>query len=147
MGKKQFKEQVAKGGFVEWMELAGNFYGTRKAEVEIGLLWEGVTPVLRMDPRGAWKLAVMCREHSPPFDRVNLITFMVVPPDRKTLQQRLLARDGGDKSDPDFVKRMRAVDEYELPMLAQMHFAVINYENEQKRASEVVEEEVGRYRT
>src|SRR3989344_4685943 len=75
MDKKKFKEQVEAGAFVEWIELADNFYGTRKAEVEEAILWEK-TPVIRMDPRGAWRLAVMCREGTPPFDRVNLIAVM-----------------------------------------------------------------------
>jgi guanylate kinase len=144
MNKDKFKEQAEAGAFVEWIELADNYYGTRKAEVEEAMLWEE-TPVLRMDPRGAWRLATMCREGTPPFDRVNLIAVMILPPDHETLERRLLARDGGDSNSPDFKKRMRAVDEYELSLLPEMHFAVINYEGMQLEASGAVETIVNKY--
>ena len=59
VGKEEFSQLVSEGAFLEWAEVHGNFYGTRKAWVEEKVR-EGWIVILEIDVQGA--LQVMGRK-------------------------------------------------------------------------------------
>jgi guanylate kinase len=62
LGKKDFRERIARNEFAEWEEVyAGNYYGTFKTEIE--RLWlEGKHVLFDVDVKGGLKLKEIYRE-------------------------------------------------------------------------------------
>lgn len=55
LSKEEFKEKIENGGFLEWAEVHGNYYGTPKEPVE-RLLAEGKDVILEIDVQGAMQV-------------------------------------------------------------------------------------------
>ena len=84
VSKEEFKEKVQSNGFLEWAIVYDQFYGTPVEDVN-ALIKEGKIGVLEIDVQGARSI----RTH-PMVDEVSLF---IVPPNLKTLKQRLTDRN------------------------------------------------------
>ncbi|MBF0285332.1 MAG: guanylate kinase [Magnetococcales bacterium] len=85
-----FHQQVAAGGFLEWAEVFGNFYGTSRAVVEQAI-GEGHVLLLAIDWQGARNVRAML----PPEDVVSV---SILPPSLESLRQRLANRGQDDEA-------------------------------------------------
>ena len=77
--KEEFKEKIDNGGFLEWAEVHGNFYGTPKAPVE-KLLAEGKDVILEIDVQGAMQVKESGGEGAYIF---------ILPPSMEELRNRI----------------------------------------------------------
>lgn len=77
-----FKKIIDEGGFFEWANVFGNYYGTSKAGVE-GQLESGTDVFLDID----WQGARQIREQVP-----SVRTVFIVPPSLDVLRNRLVGR-------------------------------------------------------
>lgn len=77
-----FKEKIAQGEFVEWVENYGQFYGTARASIQ-PLLEQGLDLLIDVEPRGAKEL------------KINFpggIFVFILPPSWQELKNRLIKR-------------------------------------------------------
>jgi len=77
-----FRAMKEAGGFVEWARVHGNYYGTSRDQLEQHL-HQGRDVLLEIDVQGA-------RQVKGHFPGASFI--FILPPDRKTLENRLLHR-------------------------------------------------------
>jgi len=83
VGRESFTALREQGGFLEWAEVHGNFYGTSRAAV-VAETAAGRDVVLDIDVQGARQI----RER----DDVAAISIFVLPPSPKELERRLHGR-------------------------------------------------------
>jgi guanylate kinase len=98
--RKEFREWIKEGRFVEYAEVYGNYYGTPKKPLE-STLDKGLHVLMDVDVQGAKNLMKAYPEG---------IYFFIMPPDIAELERRLKKRD----TDHDEVIRNRlskALDE------------------------------------
>lgn len=84
---EEFKELIARGDFLEWAEVFGNYYGTSRAAIEAHLA-QGIDVFLDID----WQGARQIREQMP------TKSIFILPPSREELERRLIGR-GQDSSE------------------------------------------------
>ncbi len=116
--KEQFQELINAGGFLEWAEVHGNFYGTSQEAVD-QWLDQGYDVFLDIDVQGARQV----NEAAP-----DAISIFITPPSWPEQERRL--RDRGTDSDETIAlrlnnakKEMRDIDDYD--------FVIVNDELEQ----------------
>ena len=80
--KEDFLKEVEAGGFLEWAEVYGNYYGTPKAKVEEKLA-AGIDVVLEIDIQGALNV----KEAYP-----EGIFIFILPPSMAELRKRITGR-------------------------------------------------------
>jgi guanylate kinase len=90
----EFKERVARGEFLEYAEVFGNYYGTHRGTLD-GAVSEGKDLVLDIDVQGAAQLKSKLPE---------AVTIFVLAPSRQILEQRLRAR--GEDTDAVIERRL-----------------------------------------
>jgi guanylate kinase len=86
--RADFETMIAKGEFLEWAEVFGNYYGTHRGVLEEARA-RGLDLVLDIDVQGARQLQCRIPE---------AVTIFILPPSRTILEQRLRAR-GEDRED------------------------------------------------
>jgi len=79
---EQFQKKIAEGGFLEYAEVYGNYYGTPKQKV-IDKLSAGIDVVLEIDIQGALNV----KETYP-----NGIFIFILPPSMHELRKRITGR-------------------------------------------------------
>lgn len=84
VSKKQFKEDIEKGNFLEYAEFVGNYYGTPREKVE-ELREQGKNVFLEIEINGAKQVMQNIND-----DRV--ISFFLMPPTFKALENRIRKR-------------------------------------------------------
>lgn len=91
ISEERFRELIAQGSFVEYQEVyPGRFYGTLKSEVQ--RIWnKGHVIIFDVDVKGAWNLKRYFGE--------SALSILILPPDLKTLEQRLRGRDTDSEAD------------------------------------------------
>lgn len=91
ISEERFRELIARGSFVEYQEVyPGRFYGTLKSEVQ--RIWDkGHVIIFDVDVKGAWNLKRYFGEAA--------LSILILPPDLKTLEQRLRSRDTDSEAD------------------------------------------------
>lgn len=94
--RQQFQDRIAEGGFLEWTEFLGNFYGSPRPSVDAGQ-----DIVLEIELHGAQQV----KDQHP-----EAIVVFVRPPSREEQQRRLQGR--GD-SPEHVVERLRKAEEEE----------------------------------
>jgi len=109
----EFNQLVSEGAFLEWAEVHGHYYGTRKAWVE-EKLGEGWIVMLEIDVQGA--LQVMQR-------KIDQTSVFVTPSDREVAHERLRAR--GTETVEDIERRIRN-SEWEYAQLNHFDYIVVN---------------------
>jgi guanylate kinase len=102
--KEEFQQKVQEKGFLEWAIVYDQFYGTPVENVN-ELIKQGKIAVLEIDVQGSRSV----RTH-PMVDEVSLF---IVPPDKKTLEQRLKDRntENVDQLERRLKEAVREVDE------------------------------------
>lgn len=95
LSEAEFKQRVAEGGFFEYAQVHGNYYGTPRKEVEAALK-KGQSLVLVIDVQGG--AAVKGK-------RSDSVLVFLAPPSMKELKRRLMGR--GEDSDAVMRRRLR----------------------------------------
>jgi guanylate kinase len=98
VSRDEFQERIDSGGFLEWTEFLGNFYGSPTPRVD-----SGFDVVLEIELHGAQQVKVRHPE---------AILVFVQPPSREEQQRRLLGR--GDPEDHIEKRLKKAEDEERL---------------------------------
>jgi guanylate kinase len=115
VSRSRFEAMVAAGEFLEWADVFGNLYGTRRADTE-RLLEAGRDVVLVIDVQGARQV----RRNSIP-----ATTVFVMPPSQAVLERRLRGRS---KDVEAAIARRLAVARDEVASFTEYDFVVVNDE-------------------
>jgi guanylate kinase len=83
-----FEDRIAKGEFLEWAEVFGNYYGTHRSIVDRAVA-EDRDVVLDIDVQGARQL----KEAIP-----DAVSIFILAPSREILEQRLRSRSEDDEA-------------------------------------------------
>ncbi len=110
--KESFLRRIEEGGFLEYDEHFGNYYGTPKAFVEETLKQKSV--VLEIDVVGA----LNAKKIYP-----DSVLVMVAPPSKEELAKRLKGR--GSETDEEIEKRLARL-EYELSQADKYDYLLVN---------------------
>ncbi|MDE6691146.1 MAG: guanylate kinase [Clostridia bacterium] len=110
--KEKFKEMIESGGFLEYSEHFGNFYGTPRKFVE-DKLKEGDV-ILEIEVNGALNVKKAMPE---------AVLVMIEPPTREELYARLKGR--GTESEEAIARRMDRYD-YEISKRSYYDYEIIN---------------------
>ena len=97
--REQFEEKMKQGGFIEYAQYCGNYYGTPKDYVE-AQLETGKDVILEIEIQGAMKV----KEQFP-----NAILLFVMPPSIAVLHQRLVGR--GTETEEVIRERLQRAEE------------------------------------
>ncbi|MCY2941618.1 MAG: guanylate kinase [Planctomycetota bacterium] len=111
--KGMFQQEVAKGSFLEWAEVYGNYYGTLISEVDARRR-RGAGVVLEIDVQGAGQIRKT--------GSVSQSIF-VVPPDMKACEARLRSR--GTETEETLIKRLASA-KHEMEQAVEYDFKVVN---------------------
>lgn len=102
ISRDEFYKRIEEGRFVEYAEYCGNLYGT-PLESLMKALEDGLIYLLEIDVHGALQI---CKKFP------DAITIFLLPPDEKTLEERLVMRDANNRAEMD--ERLEvAKDEYQ----------------------------------
>jgi guanylate kinase len=111
----RFDAMIAAGEFLEWADVFGNLYGTRRADTE-QLLASGRDVVLVIDVQGARQVRR---------SGITATTVFVMPPSQAVLEQRLRGRS---KDVEAAIERRLAIARDEVAAFAEYDFVVVNDE-------------------
>jgi guanylate kinase len=103
-----FERRIAAGGFLEWTEFLGNYYGTPTPDPP-----EGSDVVLEIEVDGARQVKVR---------RPDTVLIFVLPPSRSEQERRL--RERGDPSDKVYARLRKAEDEEPIGRALADHIVV-----------------------
>ena len=108
-----FQGLIAEGGFVEWAEVHGNYYGTSKLAIARELS-EGRDVLLEID----WQGAQQVRAQFP-----EAVGIFILPPSLLELEKRLTGR-GTDSA--DVIARRLAAAQDEMRHVDEFDYVIIN---------------------
>jgi guanylate kinase len=94
VSRPEFEAMIARGEFLEWAQVFGNYYGTHRIILEEARA-EGKDLLLDIDVQGARQLKCQLPE---------AVTIFILPPSREILEQRLRAR--GEDREPVIQRRL-----------------------------------------
>jgi len=95
VSREEFEAMIARGEFLEWAEVFGNYYGTHRGILEEARK-QGKDVVLDIDVQGARQLKCQIPE---------AVTVFILAPSKQILEQRLRAR--GEDRDEVIARRLR----------------------------------------
>jgi len=116
--REEFEAMIARGEFLEWAEVHGNFYGTSRQRVE-ELCATGADVILTIDVQGAEN----ARRAFP-----DAVSVFILPPSYEALVERLKTR--GANHGEDLELRLRNAQR-ELEQYRHFDYLVINDDLEQ----------------
>jgi guanylate kinase len=122
VSRENFEAMAARGEFLEWAEVFGNYYGTHQGVLERAQA-EGKDLVLDIDVQGARQLKIKVPE---------AVTIFVLAPSRRTLEQRLRAR--GEDREEVIARRLRDAAE-EIRKYKDYDYVLINSDLEKSDAT------------
>jgi len=125
--KEEFEQLIARGEFLEHMQVFGNFYGTPRSQVE-PFLESGRSVLLEIDWKGARRISETMPERRSIF---------ILPPSREALEQRLRGR-GTDSN--EVIARRLADSLADLSHWDEFDYVIVNDDFE--RATRELEEVV-----
>jgi guanylate kinase len=111
--REAFEERVARGEFLEWAEVFGNYYGTHRSVLDRALA-ESRDVVLDIDVQGARQL----KEAIP-----DAVSIFVLAPSREVLEKRLKSRS--EDSEGVIQKRLRKAAE-EIQNYTSYDYVLVN---------------------
>ncbi|MBP1150349.1 MULTISPECIES: guanylate kinase [unclassified Methylocaldum] len=109
----EFEGMIESGGFLEHARVFDNYYGTARATVEKALS-EGQDVLLEID----WQGARQIRNLMP-----DCISIFILPPSRRTLEERLKARG---QDDPDTIARRMRDAISEMSHYSEYDYLIVN---------------------
>jgi len=113
ISRDAFEAQIADGGFLEWADVFGNFYGTSRLETERRLA-QGEDLMLVIDVQGARQVRALLPE---------TITIFMLPPSYEVLEDRLRKRS----ADPEeAMTRRLATARQEVSAVEAYDYVVVN---------------------
>jgi guanylate kinase len=121
VSREEFEASLARGEFLEYAEVFGNYYGTNRSTFEKAA-HAGLDLVLDIDVQGARQLKVAIPE---------AISIFVLPPSREVLEQRLRSRS--QDSEEVIQRRLKGAAE-EVRNYTQYDYVLINREIEEASA-------------
>lgn len=92
--KNEFEKLIQEGGFMEYANVYGNFYGTPRAKV-IELLEKGVDVILEIDVQGALQV----KQNYP-----EGVFIFILPPSLEELKRRIIGR--GSETEETLTRRL-----------------------------------------
>jgi len=110
----EFEDLVKKNDFFEYANIFDNRYGTLKKPV-LELLSQGKDVLFDIDWQGTKQLNKI--------KNLSLVTFFILPPNRKTLKERLLNRH---KNQEDLVKKRMNKFKEEISHWNEYNYIVVN---------------------
>lgn len=113
LSNEDFKKKIAKGDFLEYAEVYGNYYGTPKGNV-LDMLDKGRDVILEIDIQGALKV----KESYP-----HGIFIFILPPSMEELKKRIIGR--GSETPESLMMRFKSAYA-ELKYLSKYNYAVVN---------------------
>lgn len=113
VSQETFESMVARGEFIEYAQVFGNYYGTQREAIEDNLR-QGIDVIMDMD----WQGARQVRQVFP-----SVVSIFILPPSIGVLRQRLEAR--GQDSEGVIEKRMREARE-QIAHFSEYDFLIIN---------------------
>ena len=119
--REDFENRLARGEFLEYAEVFGNYYGTNRESFEQAV-HQGRDLVLDIDVQGARQLKVAIPE---------AISVFVLPPSRDVLEQRLRARS---QDSEEVIQRRLQGAAAEVRNYTQYDYVLINREIEEAAA-------------
>ncbi len=113
VSRAQFEEMLASGEFVEWAEVHGQLYGTKKAPLET---WRamGDDVILDIDTQGA----AAVKQYDP-----EAVLIFLAPPSLEALESRLRGR--GTEATDDLQRRLQSAKQ-ELAEQSKYDVVIIN---------------------
>ena len=113
MSKEQFQEMIQEGGFLEWAEVYGNYYGTPIKKIQERLA-DGRDVLLEIDVQGALHVMEKCPEG---------VFIFLLPPSLEELENRIRGR--GTETEESLAKRLGSAKK-EISVGRQYKYAVVN---------------------
>lgn len=115
--RQQFEEMIARGDFLEWAEVFGNYYGTAIAALDVARE-HGTDLLLDIDVQGA--LQVM---HKMP----EAVSIFILPPSPEILERRLRNRSQAEGVLNESIIETRLSEaRTELRMIEDYKYALVN---------------------
>jgi guanylate kinase len=118
VSREEFEAMVARGEFLEWAQVFGNYYGTHRGILEEARA-RGKDLVLDIDVQGARQLVVTVPE---------AVTVFILAPSKQILEQRLRAR--GEDRDEVIERRLKEAAE-EIRNYGAYDYVLINSDLEE----------------
>ena len=118
--REQFDDMRRNGEFLEWADVFGHFYGTRRRDTEERLA-DGCDLMLVIDVQGASQLRGLDS---------GAVGIFVVPPSPAVLENRLRGRSGDHLTELELHRRI-SVARNEVERLAEYDYVVVNDEFDQ----------------
>jgi guanylate kinase len=118
ISRSQFQDMAARGEFLEWADVFGNFYGTRRLDTE-HLIGAGDDVVLVIDVQGARQVRRLAG--------LPTISIFVLPPSFSALEERLRGRC---KDAEEAIRRRLATARAEVAAFSEYDYVVVNDEFE-----------------
>jgi guanylate kinase len=122
---EDFQDLISRGAFLEWADVHGHLYGTRRDWVEEKLAG-GWIVILEIDVQGA--LQVMER-------KIDYASVFVTPPERETAFERLKSR--GTEPEEDIERRIRNA-RWEYDQMNRFEYLVVNESGKANEAAETL---------
>jgi guanylate kinase len=110
---ERVKDEIARGGFLEWAEVFGNYYGTLVSEVE-PFRMEGIGVLLEIDVCGWEQVKTKCADAVSIFIRTSSLDL---------LEDRLRRRKSETEEN---IQRRLAGARVELSRIGEYHHQVVN---------------------
>jgi len=117
VSRQEFEEKIARGEFLEYAEVFGNYYGTHASELDRAA-GEGFDLVLDIDVQGARQL----KEKIP-----AAVSIFILAPSRQILEERLRTRS--QDSEAVIQRRLREAAE-EIRNYTRYEYVLVNREVE-----------------
>jgi len=124
LSREEFTSAVHAGDFLEWAEVYGNYYGTRRSAV-LENLNRGKDVVLEIDPQGARQIRSACPAG---------VFIFIKPPSFEELERRIVSR--GSENAESLARRLASA-RVEMLQADEYDYIVIN--DELERAAEEIE--------
>jgi guanylate kinase len=111
--RQRFEEEIRAGGFLEWAEVFGNYYGTPRDEVE-PYREQGIGVILVIDVQGAAQVRQKCPDAVSVFVRASSL---------EECERRLRSRGTEDEAT---IARRVATAHQEMARAGEYQFQIIN---------------------
>ncbi len=113
VSRAEFEALIAGDEFLEWADVFGNYYGTRRRDTQ-RLLDSGLDVALVIDVQGAVQVRNRC---------ADVISVFVLPPSYAALERRLRGRS---KDSEEAIARRLLVARQEVDRYAEYDYVVVN---------------------